>query len=525
MTHTTEGQTSPTVRLELVDPHAVSIGENVRETAIVAKDFAASVKEHGVLTPVTAVRLPDGSIRITDGQVRIEAARIAGIATVPAFVRDVSDDDEGLRTERLVEQIVLNEHRAALTDAQRVRGINQLLLAGVSPTKVAKKLSTRVKVVETARTVHGCSAAMSALDDGQMSLVDAAALCEFEDDADAQAELLANSGTPRFEHRLEQLRRAREEHRLRTEAAQPYIEKGFTVLEHRPKWRDPDYIGLDELRMADDTSVTDDYIAQMDPSAWAIWLTDYTAYIDRESGQEVCEDEIDWDTEHNTDLEPEEGSRHASTVTEATRWSPEYFCRTAPQAVGLYLTSWAASQRGADALPPTDDPEALASHEAARAEQDNRDRQERRRVRELNKLGAAAMTVRRRWIQQNLLAASPPKGTALFLARIISAHPWLFDDYHGKKIATELLGSTLQEVVAALPANAGDNRGLTLLLAMVLGALESRTPKDGWRGPGEAAREYLNFLALNSYPLADIEHVITGSKTAAELYAELTDQT
>jgi ParB family transcriptional regulator, chromosome partitioning protein len=334
VTDTPEVQTSTSpVALELVDPNAVSIGENVRDRAVVAKEFAASVKEHGVLSPVTAVRLPDGSIRITDGQVRIEAARMAGIAAVPAFVRDVADDDDALRTERLVEQMVLNDHRAALTEAQRVRGINQLLLAGVSPTKVAKKLSARAKVIEAARTVHGCSAAMSALDGGQMSLMDAVALCEFDGDADAQAELLDEAGTPRFQHRLEQLRRSREERRLRAEAAQPYIANGFTVLERRPGWRDPDYIGLDELRLPDGSRVGGDYVAQTDPAAWAVWLTDYTAYLDAQ-GQEVSEDEIDWDTDEDSSLEPEEGLRHASTVTEVTRWSPEYFCRTAPEVVG-----------------------------------------------------------------------------------------------------------------------------------------------------------------------------------------------
>jgi ParB family transcriptional regulator, chromosome partitioning protein len=43
-----------------------------------------------------------------------------------------------LRTQRVIEQILLNDHRAPLTEAERARGINQLLLDGVSQTKVAK---------------------------------------------------------------------------------------------------------------------------------------------------------------------------------------------------------------------------------------------------------------------------------------------------------------------------------------------------------------------------------------------------
>jgi hypothetical protein len=39
---------------------------------------------------------------------------------------------------------VTNDQRTALTDAQRAKGISQMLLAGVSPTKVAKIHRTKV---------------------------------------------------------------------------------------------------------------------------------------------------------------------------------------------------------------------------------------------------------------------------------------------------------------------------------------------------------------------------------------------
>jgi ParB family transcriptional regulator, chromosome partitioning protein len=85
--------------------------------------------------------------------------------------------------------------------------------------------------------------------------------------------------------------------------------------------------------------------------------------------------------------------------------------------------------------------------------------------------------VRRRWIKESLLSTTPPKGTALFLARAVASNPWLFDDYRGKQVAAELLGTdpgqTPRDVVEAFPANAGDNRGLMVLLAMALGAQEA----------------------------------------------------
>jgi ParB family chromosome partitioning protein len=154
-----------------------------------------------------------------------------------------------------------------------------------------------------------------------------------------------------------------------------------------------------------------------------VWLTD-----------------VDWETQDEPERQAEEGLRHASSVTETTCWEAEFFCCTAPQAVGLHMTKWAASRRGVHVPVNTDDRDAAAAAEAAQAEQAQRDREERRQLLALNKLGAAAIAVRRRWIKESLLSTTPPKGTALFLARAVASNPWLFDDYRGKQVA-ELLGT------------------------------------------------------------------------------------
>ena len=45
--------------------------------------------------------------------------------------------------ERIVHQIVTNDQKQDLTDAQRARGIQQMIDAGMSVTRVAKILRTR----------------------------------------------------------------------------------------------------------------------------------------------------------------------------------------------------------------------------------------------------------------------------------------------------------------------------------------------------------------------------------------------
>jgi ParB family transcriptional regulator, chromosome partitioning protein len=81
------------------------------------------------------------------------------------------------------------------------------------------------------------------------------------------------------------------------------------------------------------------------------------------------------------------------------------------------------------------------------------------------------------------------------------------------------------KLVADLPAN-GDGRAQVITLALVLGALESRTPKDTWRNGTPSwshhasSADYLCWLAANDYPLAAVEEVITGAKDSDGVFSE-----
>ena len=82
------------------------------------------------------------------------------------------------------------------------------------------------------------------------------------------------------------------------------------------------------------------------------------------------------------------------------------------------------------------------------------------------------------------------------------------------------------KLVKDLPPT-GDGRAQVITLGVVLGSLESRTPKDAWRsggvsGYGHSVRsgEYLAFLVANGYQLAGVERVIVGERTGDEAYDE-----
>jgi ParB family chromosome partitioning protein len=186
----------PTGTLEHLDPHVLTLELNVRDTAELDADFVASVAEHGVLIPIAAVRDHNGTVRVRAGQRRTLAAREAGLATVPVYVRPATPGDGAARiTERIGEQIVENDQRRGLSDAQRARGIRQMIDAGLSAAKVAKKLSTSREVVKAAATAATSATAMAALRDGQLSLAEAAAITEFEGMPGPLGRLLGAAGT------------------------------------------------------------------------------------------------------------------------------------------------------------------------------------------------------------------------------------------------------------------------------------------------------------------------------------------
>ena len=84
----------------------------------------------------------------------------------------------------------------------------------------------------------------------------------------------------------------------------------------------------------------------------------------------------------------------------------------------------------------------------------------------------------------------------------------------------------MAKLAADLPAN-GDGRAQMITLALVLGALEARTPKDAWRNTSTpswshhvGSAEYLRWLEAQDYPLSAVEEVITGGKYADSVYTQ-----
>jgi len=66
-------------------------------------ELAASIKEIGIIQPITIRKTEDGHYQIIAGERRFRASKIAGLTTIPAYVRTA--DDEGMLEMALVENI------------------------------------------------------------------------------------------------------------------------------------------------------------------------------------------------------------------------------------------------------------------------------------------------------------------------------------------------------------------------------------------------------------------------------------
>jgi len=56
-------------------------------------ELVMSVKEHGIIQPITVRRAADNSYQLISGERRMKAAVIAGLKRIPAFVREAGDEN------------------------------------------------------------------------------------------------------------------------------------------------------------------------------------------------------------------------------------------------------------------------------------------------------------------------------------------------------------------------------------------------------------------------------------------------
>jgi ParB family chromosome partitioning protein len=129
-------------------------------------ELAASIAVHGVLQPVIVRNLVDGGYQLIAGERRVRAARIAGLETIPAVVREATDGTDSLEL-----ALIENLQRADLNAIETALAYRELIdRFGLTHEAVSRQVGkSRVAVSNSLRLLDLASETRQAITDGRIS--------------------------------------------------------------------------------------------------------------------------------------------------------------------------------------------------------------------------------------------------------------------------------------------------------------------------------------------------------------------
>lgn len=95
------GHSLPEIPIDQIEANPFQPRSHFDEEAL--EELAASIKVHGVIQPITVRRLAHEKYQLIAGERRFQASRLAGLRTIPAYVR--SADDQQMLEMALIENI------------------------------------------------------------------------------------------------------------------------------------------------------------------------------------------------------------------------------------------------------------------------------------------------------------------------------------------------------------------------------------------------------------------------------------
>lgn len=448
--------------LEYIDPTTLVIETNVRTSAALTPDFVASIRLHGVQQPVIAHRDSTGTVTVRAGQRRTTAAREVGLTSIPVLIVTADDDSTAAR---IVDQLIENEHRAELTDSDRIGAWHQLEMEGLSVANIAKRLGTDKKRIASGLAVANSDTGTRLVQEVALTLDQAADLLEFADDTDLVDELskTAAEDPGYFPVAVQRARDEREATALRTAATEVEEAKGHTILD--PNGYDGPGHRLDYLRTAEGEPVDPESIQGKE--GIAVRVQAYRGY--------------------NED-------------TASVRLT--YYVAN-PADLGLTIRPGYENTGAANTGPMTDEQKAARKVLIAN-----------------NKEWNAAESVRREWLASLIARKALPKDAARVIATGLTSQRYSVSQAmsRGNSLATALLGlkSDYESSAIATYLDKHPARAAFVSLAVVLGGIEDSTSTNSWRAPDARTAAYLNTLAGWGYTLSPVERI------AAQLDAETT---
>jgi ParB family transcriptional regulator, chromosome partitioning protein len=318
------------------------------------------------------VRTAGGEVRVRFGHRRTLAAIEAGLATVPVEIVGDEATDNAAQIERILTQHAENAHREALTSSEQLGVVEQLSAFGMSAAQIAKRTKIKRGQVDASLAVVGSDLAKAATERYDfLTLEQAAAVAEFDNDADAVKELVVAAQQGRgFDHLLQRLREDRADEALIEAKVAELVTAGITIID-RPNWTDAPK-DLDTLARCTNTEITPESHAE-------------------------CP-----------------GMLRTSTPSGTLMKMPMMPTTTSVELPRPRTSAWIRFST-ATSKPPRNP---HGAQRAAHVDEDARkeaEKAERQRVLANNKAWRAAETVRRDWLKNFVARKSAPKGALRFI--------------------------------------------------------------------------------------------------------------
>lgn len=194
------------------------------------KELAASIKELGVIQPITVRKLEFNKYQLISGERRLRASKLLGLTTIPAYIRLANDN------ESLVMALVENIQRHDL-DPIEVAISYQRLIEEISLTqeelseRVGKKRST---ITNYLRLLKLDPIIQTGMRDGFISMGHGRALINIEDQ-DAQSDIYHKVVTQSLSVRDTEALVKKYQESLKPKTAKTTLKSSFTLKEEDKK--------------------------------------------------------------------------------------------------------------------------------------------------------------------------------------------------------------------------------------------------------------------------------------------------
>ena len=211
-------------------------------------ELVESVRERGILQNLTVVRHPFADkeeYTVVIGHRRLEAAKRAGLATVPCRVTYMSE------REMIATMLLENMQRSDLTPLEEAEGMQMMMDLGETVNTISKKTGLSESTVRrrTRLTKLDREKLKAASAERQITFTELDKLFEIEDE-EKRNKVLESIGTRNFDQQLSAAKEEERVERARRRATAIFESLGIKKIAAERKWQDYDHVdyvdGTDE---------------------------------------------------------------------------------------------------------------------------------------------------------------------------------------------------------------------------------------------------------------------------------------